>query len=307
MTTREITEFDVFFLSYDEPNAEKHWAHLLDICPWAKRVHGVKGFDAAHRACADQSETDWFVTVDADNIVLPSFFDQTVDLDNPRRTFSWNGVNMVNGLIYGNGGLKLWSKQFALTMNSHEHSEDPRSAVDFCWEDDYRQVDRACSEVWTNGSPYQAFRVGFREAVKLTLDRGQRVDPAHMQRRLHPVNLRNARVWACVGADVPNGKWSMLGTRMGLSHMCDMNWDHTVIRDYAWFDDFWRRTVERFVGSDERAVEFGQPENTMLDPLLRHNGETVERAIGVSFPILGPIRSSFFRDMMSLRNGEPPK
>ena len=67
MTNFHLTQFDLFFLSYDEPNAEENWADLLDKAPWAKRVHGVKGFDAAHRECARQSETPWFITVDADN------------------------------------------------------------------------------------------------------------------------------------------------------------------------------------------------------------------------------------------------
>ena len=43
-----------------------------DLCkkvPWAKRVHGVKGSDAAHKACAELSDTDHFITVDGDNII----------------------------------------------------------------------------------------------------------------------------------------------------------------------------------------------------------------------------------------------
>ena len=45
--------YDVVFLSYDEPNAEENYQHLLSIRPKAKRVHGVKGSDAAHKACAE--------------------------------------------------------------------------------------------------------------------------------------------------------------------------------------------------------------------------------------------------------------
>ena len=50
------------YLSYDEPNAEENYADLLAKVPWAKRVHGIKGSDAAHKACAKLSETDRFVT-----------------------------------------------------------------------------------------------------------------------------------------------------------------------------------------------------------------------------------------------------
>ena len=50
-----INELDVFYISYDEPRKEEHWAKILDNVPWAKRVDGVKGFDNAHKECARQS------------------------------------------------------------------------------------------------------------------------------------------------------------------------------------------------------------------------------------------------------------
>ena len=51
----KIDDIDFVFLSYDEPNAEKNFADLKRKVPWAKRVHGVYGFDAAHKACAELS------------------------------------------------------------------------------------------------------------------------------------------------------------------------------------------------------------------------------------------------------------
>ena len=64
-----IAELDIIYLSYDEPNAEKNYADLLSKVPWAKRVHGVKGSDAAHKACAELSTTDRFVTDHVDNTI----------------------------------------------------------------------------------------------------------------------------------------------------------------------------------------------------------------------------------------------
>lgn len=299
-----ITTFDIIFLSYDEPNAEKHWSDLLDKCPWAKRVHGVKGFDAAHRAAAEQSETDWFVTVDADNIVLPSFFDVTVELDpikDLNKSFSWNGINMMNGLMYGNGGLKLWSKQFALNMKSHELSEDG-NAVDFCWEADYQQVYKSFSEVWNNGSPYQAFRVGFREGVKLALDRGERVSPELMKSQLHSVNLRNLRIWASVGSDVKHGLWAMYGTRLGWLMSCDQNWDHTQIRDYEWFDSFWNEIKAPLYGnltdksSDEAEVLLSVEEE------IKRIGVEIKNLTKIVVPYLDASSSEFFRETFKLQN-----
>ena len=64
----KVADYDIIYLSYDEPNAEKNFADLCKKVPWAKRVHGVYGFDAAHKACADASDTDRFITVDGDTV-----------------------------------------------------------------------------------------------------------------------------------------------------------------------------------------------------------------------------------------------
>lgn len=281
-----LSEFDLFFLSYDEPNAEKHYADLLDKAPWAQRVHGVKGFDAAHRAAAEKSETDWFVTVDADNIVNEAFFDETIHLDPERRpneSVTWNGRNMMNGLTYGNGGVKLWSKAFVLGGGvGHETSDDPRHAVDFCWQSDYRTIHKCFSEVWNNGSPRQAWRVGFREGVKLTLDGGLRVPARDMRTRLHPMNLRNIRIWCSIGLDVENGIYAMLGARQGLIHMLDPTWDHVQVRDYDWLN-----TVEM---PDADIYTLGQM------------GHEIERQTGITVPVVDDDASAFFREMFFLRN-----
>ena len=96
----KIIEFDVVFISYDEPNADLNYADLCSKVPWAKRVHGVKGSDAAHKAAADLSDTEWFISVDADNIVDTKFFDVDLDMSDPRvKVYSWLGRNRLNGLL----------------------------------------------------------------------------------------------------------------------------------------------------------------------------------------------------------------
>ena len=58
MAKLDVTELDIFYISYDEPNCEENWADLQRKIPWAKRVHGVEGSDAAHKACAERAETE---------------------------------------------------------------------------------------------------------------------------------------------------------------------------------------------------------------------------------------------------------
>ena len=45
---------------------------ILTKVSWAKRIHGVEGSDAPHKACAKISETQRFITVDGDNLVQPN-------------------------------------------------------------------------------------------------------------------------------------------------------------------------------------------------------------------------------------------
>ena len=75
----KILDLDFVFISYKEPNCEENYADLLNKVPWAKRVHGVKGFDNAHKAAAETASTDFFISVDGDNIIDESFLLQTLD------------------------------------------------------------------------------------------------------------------------------------------------------------------------------------------------------------------------------------
>ncbi len=242
MTKIKIVEQDIIFLSYDEPNAEKNYADLLTKAPWAKRVHGVKGSDAAHKACAALSDTEYFVTVDADNIVDPEFLKVEIDLDELKLTkdnvFSWCGRVHVNGLMYGNGGLKLWTKKFVNEMRTHENSDpdDVKGKVEFCFDNRYYQFNDNYSTSYTNASPFQAWRAGFREGVKMSLDQGAKVNDLS---RIWWQNYDRLIIWSSVGADVENGIWSILGAREGCYMTNLTDWDYANVRDFDWLTKHW--------------------------------------------------------------------
>ena len=92
----KIADIDFVFLSYDEPNAEKNFADLKRKVPWAKRVHGVYGFDAAHKACAEASDTERFITVDGDTIIEQDFTKVMVDLKSNITSRSWSPSFMTS-------------------------------------------------------------------------------------------------------------------------------------------------------------------------------------------------------------------
>ena len=238
----QVAELDLFYLSYDEPNCEEHWADLLNKVPWAKRVHGVKGFDAAHKECARQSETDRFITIDADNIVNEDFFDQDLVMPESDSIYSWNAKNMLNGLCYGNGGVKCWPKEYVLAMRTHEEADDGEG-MEFCWKLNYVQMNDVFSEVYQTHTPYQAFRAGFREGVKMSLAEGKRVSAENFRKEIWWQNFQRLQVWCNIGSDVENGLWAIYGARLGCYHaVLDQDFDNNLIADYAWFNDFFAKT-----------------------------------------------------------------
>ena len=253
----KIVEFDIIFLSYDEPNAELHYSDLCVKAPWAKRVHGIKGSDHAHKAAAELSSTDWFITIDADNIVDPKFFDLDLDMtDSKIQVYGWCGRNSINGLRYGNGGIKIWNKKFVLNMRTHENAVSDRAQVDFCWEDGYRNFPRVYSDSIITGSPFQALRAGFREGVKMTLLDGVRVPPQEIKERIWWHNIHRLRMWSSVGAHEENGKYAILGARMGTWMTNCTDWDYIQVRDFEILRNIYEQSVNH-ASVEEDAKDLG--------------------------------------------------
>lgn len=246
----KASELDVVYISYDEPDCEYNWADLLVKCPWAKRVHGVTGLDKAHQAAGQLGKTDFIVTVDGDNIVDSIFFERSFDLKE-NQIYSFNSKNNINGLIYGNGGLKIWPKHWLENMFIHENNK-----VDFCWEENYNQLSEVYSETILNGSPFQAFRVGMREGVKLGLHHNTRIEVLRdFSDLIYSWNKRALTIWCTIGSDIKNGEWAIYGARLG----CYMlyfkeDWDWTDINDYEWFERFWEIALREYPKSLELGI-----------------------------------------------------
>jgi len=275
-------ELDIVFLSYDEPNADQHYADLCNKVPWAKRVHGVKGSDAAHKAAAELSETDWVITVDADNIVDNRFFNLGFDPDNKDiQVYSWLARNRINGLLYGNGGLKIWRKDFILNMKSHEASDNDRAQVDFCWEDGYKQFAECYSETVITGSPFQAWRAGFREGVKMTLLDGVRIPADEIKERIWWHNLHRLKVWSTVGAHKENGLYAVHGARLGQWMTNCIDWNYVDVRDFEILKNIYNENVNH---------------NTLEDD-IRHLGEQIKRGMGFDYPYLDAAQSKYTLDL----------
>jgi len=255
-----IADLDIVFLSYDEPQADGLFAALQKLSPRKPlRVHGVKGFHAAHRRAAQLAKTDRFITVDGDNRLRPCLFDSSPDLNNKDVVYSYTAFNTVNGLAYGNGGVKIWPRQLVLTVPTHEDA----SGNDFCWTYRYWQVNETASDLYFAPTPYHAFRAAYRETVKLSLVKGEKLDWKSTRERIYPPNLARLLIWSSVGADVANGEWAMYGARCGLAHVWLDKIDPDLIRDYDWFAKTW--TAHSKMDPVKAAIKLGERLNSVLN------------------------------------------
>jgi len=233
-----LKDCDIFYISFDEPNCDVNWERVKSIAPTAKRIHGVVGFDKAHRVCAEASTTNRLVIIDGDNWLNDDGLDQEIDDTGVEDAcFSFKSQNIINGLEYGNGGIKVWNKEILLNSKTHERA----NSVDFCWDIRYYQVDFIASATVQNCTPYQAWRAGYREGIKMSFVEGKPLEDFTTQWNLiWKGNLSRLFVWATIGRDCENGIWSILGARQALNDMLTKSIKHTCINDYHWMSDKFR-------------------------------------------------------------------
>jgi len=277
----KILDLDFVFISYKEPNCEENYADLLNKVPWAKRVHGVEGFDSAHKAAAKIAETDFFISVDGDNIINESFLLQTLDWSktNPKHVHRWRAQNNINGLIYGNGGLVGWHKETCAVMKTHENAtaDDNKGQVDFCWSVPHANLHNCYSTTVINTTPQQAFVAGHREGVKMSLNQGKIVDPANFKQIIDLRNIKKLVTWMSIGADIENGNYAMLGTRVGLYLTTLQNQDVLNIRNLD-------NLSELFVDYTDN-----------VDKDLLAHGESIRQRLGLHVADYNSEQSSFFK------------
>jgi hypothetical protein len=239
----DVADLDVVYLSYDEPQKEEFWVKIKNMVPWAVRVDGVKGSDAAHKAAAAASTTERFVLIDGDNLPDPEFFNQTLELPNEQyeqAVFRWRARNHINGLMYGNGGVSSWTRTFVNNMRTHENTDGRiETQVEFCFDPLYWAMHDCYSTTHPNGDAFHAWRAGFREGVKMCLDRGARPSLKDFKQRVQQRNLDHLTIWHNIGADAEYGEWAIAGARQGTYMTMLTNWDHQLVQDFDALQDLW--------------------------------------------------------------------
>ncbi|MEY4331781.1 MAG: hypothetical protein RLZZ196_519 [Bacteroidota bacterium] len=159
----KLKPYDVVFISYNEPNADLNFKNLLKKCPRAKRVHGVRGIHQAHIAAAKLATTPMFWVVDGDAKIVEDFdFDLLLPQYDRDIVHVWKSQNPVNGLVYGNGGVKLLPT--VLTLNVDVTSPDMTTSIS----PRFRAIDKISNLNNFNTDPFTTWRSAFRECAKLS-------------------------------------------------------------------------------------------------------------------------------------------
>jgi hypothetical protein len=125
-------------------------------------------------------------------------------------------------------------------MQTHEHQTegDESRIADFCLDSKdnlYWAMHDCYSTTYPNYTSFQAWRAGFREGVKMSLNRGMRPTVDEFKETVASRNLNNLTIWQNVGMDVENGEWAIMGARMGTHMTMLTDWD---VHNVQWFDNY---------------------------------------------------------------------
>jgi hypothetical protein len=167
-------------------------------------------------------------------------------------------------------------------MTTHETSKgDSATTVDFCLDSKdnlYWAMYDCYSTTYPHKTPFQAWRAGFREGVKMVLDRGALPTVEDFKERVASRNLNNLTIWQNVGTDVENGIWAIAGARLGTYMSLLTDWDYTNV---MWFDNF----PEIFKQHSDR------------DPydLAEEIGSILKAKLGLPICTMSPEQSKFFK------------
>ncbi|MCS7316709.1 MAG: hypothetical protein NZZ41_00095 [Candidatus Dojkabacteria bacterium] len=286
---RKPLDFDFIFLSYRESCADKNFLDLKKKVPHAKRVHGVKGFSAAHKKAASIANTEWFFTVDADSIIYEDWIkNSTVKVPSFDGCVCWKAYNPILFSSYGNGGLKLWNKKFLEELRSHEDVDEKNKhlKIDFCYDNRYIHINQLAGETDPFHSSQASFSSGFREGLKLIKD--ARFDTKN---DVHSLPKENKAAWIkwtnlTLLLDRRFSSWGSFGARFSTLNLL-------TIKNYK--ETFINQIDDLYSLQEKLEKEFGKPFSKKWLEYYEYMGKCIENITGIRMcTIIRDSRSSSF-------------
>jgi hypothetical protein len=198
-------QYDIVFISYQEPDADENYAALCERFPRAKRVHGVKGIHQAHIEAAKLCDTDMIWIVDGDAIIVDEFnFDYQVPHWQRDQVFVWRSQNPINDMVYGYGGVKLFPRKETLNMDTSK--PDMTTSIS----SKFNAVKEISNITAFNTGAFETWKSAFRECCKLSSKVIDRQKDNETNNRL--------RTWCSVGEDRLYGKYAIAGAKSGAAY-----------------------------------------------------------------------------------------
>lgn len=217
-------ESDIIFISYDELNADSNFNDLLHRFPKAKRIHGVKGIFAAHKAAAELAESNFFYVVDADAKVNDNFkFNFSPSMFNLNSVYLWYSKNPINDLEYGYGGVKLFS------TNLVKHYDNTELDFTTSITNNLHIIPKVSNITQFNTDPFSTWRSAFRECTKLASKSIMNQVDQETEHRLD--------TWCSIGGDRDFGDFAIMGAKDGRDFgMTNKHQPETLklINDFDW-------------------------------------------------------------------------
>jgi len=224
--------YDIVFISYNELNAEENYARLSSRFspPALKRITGVAGIHNAHIAASKKAMTKMFWVVDGDAQVLDTFnFDHQVPNNELDYVHVWRSQNPVNGLVYGNGGVKLLPRK--LTMNMDTSRIDMTTSISTL----FKPMPEIANITAFNTDPFSTWRSAFRECAKLASSSIERQNDSETQQRLD--------TWCTLNNSVSYGFYAYSGALAGRAYE-EKNAPNkealSKINDFTWLEAQWQ-------------------------------------------------------------------
>ena len=218
--------FDIAFISYYESFAEENYRRLNYPSHKIYRVDGVKGIHQAHIEAAKMCETDMFYVVDADAIIESDFdFNYQIpyyDFNAKSTVHVWKSRNPVNGLEYGNGGVKLLPRQMTIDMDLNK--PDMTTSISK-W---FRPMSNISNINGFNTDPFNTWKSSFRECCKLASRVIDRQQEEETKERL--------RVWCEESTDNYAIDGAINGREYGIEHKINLE-ALKKINDFEWLKE----------------------------------------------------------------------
>lgn len=224
--------YDIFFISYNEPNADENWNRLKSRFPTAARINGIEGIREAHKAAAKRAFTKMFWVVDGDAEIVDNFvFDYNVDEYNKDTVHIWHSINPVNKLQYGYGAVKLLPKHKVLNMDYSKPDMTTSLSTDI------KVIPVVSNITRFNTSPFDTWRSAFRESVKLSSRAIDRNYDYETDDRL--------LTWCTYNGDAEYSEYSIAGAAAGKEYGEKHAGDNIalgLINNFSWLQDKFKET-----------------------------------------------------------------